>query len=155
MAGRHAQAVRVFDRYQRKLARLHRLDPDDRLGRAAELWAAGRRGPFARVRTVLADGFSTLTPFERKLLDALRESADHFWLGLVDDGESRAEAFAGPRQLRAWAEAPVGERTLFNPGPEVITEWVESGERPAGLRDLSPGSCMTNLRTGGGLAAAG
>jgi ATP-dependent helicase/DNAse subunit B len=135
---RHAQATRIFDRYQRKLARLHRLDPDDRLGRAAELWAEGRRGPFARVTNVFADGFATLTPYQRKLLDALRESADHVWLGLADDeGDSRAEAFAGPRQVREWVTSPVGERTLFNPGPEVRTERVEPGEQTAGLRHLA------------------
>jgi ATP-dependent helicase/nuclease subunit B len=132
---KHAQATRIFDRYQRRQARLHRLDPDDRLGRAAELWAAGRRGAFARVRAVFADGFASLTPYRRKLLDALRETADHFWLGLPD-GEG--EPFAGPRQVREWATAAVGERTLFNPGPEVETEQVESDpERPAGLVRLA------------------
>src|SRR5262245_14873192 len=39
-ANRHTQATRIFDRYQRRLAKLHRFDPPDRLGRAAELWVA-------------------------------------------------------------------------------------------------------------------
>jgi ATP-dependent helicase/DNAse subunit B len=135
---RHAQATRIFDRYQRKLARLHRLDPDDRLGRAAELWADGRRGPFGRVASVFADGFAALTPYQRKLFDALRETVDHVWLGLLEDeGDSRAEAFAGPRQLREWAVSPVGERTLFNPGPDVETERVGVEGQPAGLRHLA------------------
>jgi RecB family exonuclease/superfamily I DNA/RNA helicase len=130
---RHAQAVRIFDRYQRRLARLHRLDPDDRLGRAAELWANDRRGPFARVRVVFADGFTMLAPYRRKLLDALRDSVERVWLGLAG-GEG--DSFDGPRQVRAWVTSPVGERTLFNPAPEVETEQVEATERPAGLRRL-------------------
>jgi ATP-dependent helicase/DNAse subunit B len=135
---RHAQATRIFDRYQRRLAKLHRLDPDDRLGRAAELWAADRRGPFARVASVFADGFATFTPYQRKLFDALRESVDHVWLGLAEDeGDSRAEAFTGPRQMRAWVTSTVGARTLFNTGPDVETASVEAGERPAGLRHLA------------------
>ena len=137
-AGRHAQATRLFDRYQRKLAKLHRLDPDDRLGRTAELWAAGRRGPFARVTAVFADGFAALTPYQRKLFDALRESAEQVWFGItVDAGEARAEAFAGPRRLREWATSPVGERTLFNAGPEVETQRVDAADRPEGLRRLA------------------
>ncbi|MDB5312447.1 MAG: hypothetical protein JWO38_6649 [Gemmataceae bacterium] len=131
---RHAQATRIFDRYQRRLAKLHRLDPADRLGRAAELWAADRRGPFARVRAVFVSGFTALTPYRRKLLDALRDSVEHFWIALP---EGEGEVFAGPRAVRDWATAPVGERTLFNPDPDVETGHVEpDAEQPAGLRQL-------------------
>src|SRR5207253_2783461 len=119
---RHAQATRIFDRYQRRLAKLHRLDPDDRLGRAAELWTAGRRGCFASVRAVFVEGFTSLTPYQRKLLDTLRDTAHHFWLGLP---EGEGEAFAGPQQMRGWAASSVGERTLFNPAPEVELERIE------------------------------
>ncbi|MBX9584320.1 MAG: hypothetical protein K2X87_28810, partial [Gemmataceae bacterium] len=133
---RHAQAVKVFDRYQRRLARLHRLDPADRLGRAADHWAAGRRCTFAAVRAVVFDGFTSPGPYTQKLLDALRETADDVWVGLPDgDGE----AFAGPRTVREWATQPVGEPSLFNPAPEVVTERVE-GEPgwPAGLFAEAP-----------------
>ena len=43
---KHIQATRVFDRYQRRLARSHRYEPCDRLGRAARLWEQSRRQPF-------------------------------------------------------------------------------------------------------------
>jgi RecB family exonuclease len=130
---RHAQATRVFDKYQRRLAKLHRLDPDDRLGRAAALWADGRRGPFAAVTAVFVDGFTDLTPPERALLDALRDTAEHVWLGLPDgDGE----AFAGPRALREWVSNPVGGRTLFNQWDLVTEEVAADADQPAGLRHL-------------------
>ena len=111
---RHAQAVRIFDRYLRRVAKLHRLGPDDRVGRAAELWADGRRTAFAGVRSIFVAGFTALKPFERKLLDALRDTAEHFWIALPD----------GEGEVRAWASGPVGEASLFNPGPEVVTECV-------------------------------
>ncbi|MBX9628766.1 MAG: exodeoxyribonuclease V subunit gamma [Gemmataceae bacterium] len=134
---RHAQAVKVFDRYQRRLARLHRLDPGDRLGRAADHWAAGRRGSFAGVRVVVLDGFTALTPYTRRLLDALRDTADAVWAGLP---EGDGEAFAGPRAVREWAAQPVGEPSLFNPAPEVVTERLESEPGwPAGLFAEIPG----------------
>ena len=127
---RHAQATRVFDRYQRRLAKLHRLDPDDRLGRAAELWASGKRGPFGRVKAVFVAGFADLTPYQQKLLDALRYAADDFWIGLTD-GEG--EAFAGPHRLGAWATGAVGEVSLFNAEPDADEERVAFAG-PAGLR---------------------
>ena len=132
---RHAQALKVFDRYQRRLARVHRLDPGDRLGRAAGHWAAGRRGSFAGVRVVVLDGFVALTPDGRKLLDAVRETADAVWVGLPDGA---GEAFAGPRAVRDWVTGPAGEPGLFNPAPEVVTERVEGDDgRPSGIRALA------------------
>ncbi|MCI0702471.1 MAG: PD-(D/E)XK nuclease family protein [Planctomycetia bacterium] len=123
---RYEQATKLFDRYQRRLAKRHRYDPVDRLGRAAELWGAGVREPFARVRAVFVAGFRTLAPFERKLLDALRDSVEHFWIELP---EGDGECFTGSRELRAWASGAVGEVSLFDPGPEV--EVVEAQANPA------------------------
>ena len=45
--------------------------PNRSLGRAAELWLANRRGPFAAVRAVFLDGFTSFTPYQLKLLDTL------------------------------------------------------------------------------------
>ncbi len=103
---RHHQATRIFERYHRRLAKLHRFDPPDRLGRAAELWAVDTRQPFHRVRSVFVAGFTSFTPFQRKLLDAVRETVEHVWLELP---EGEGEAFAGPEAVRDWVTAPVGE----------------------------------------------
>ncbi len=125
-------AVRVFDRYHRKLAKLHRLDPDDRLGRAAELWAADRRGPFAAVRTGLLDGFTTFTASQQHLLDVLRGSVDHLWLGLAhEEGETPDKAFAAPQGIKAWAASRVGPTTLFNPAPDVEADTLPADESRA------------------------
>ncbi len=102
---RHMQATRIFDRYQRRLAKLHRFDPSDRLGRAAELWSAGNRQPFHRVRSVFLAGFTSFTRYQRKLLDAVRETVEHVWIELPD-GEG--EMFAGPRAVREWVTKAVG-----------------------------------------------
>jgi ATP-dependent helicase/nuclease subunit B len=132
---RHAQATRIFERYHRRLAKLHRLDPGDRLGRAAGLWAAGERGPFTAVRSVFVGGFSSFTSPQRMVLDALRDSAEHIWIGLIDGD---ADTFAGPRSVRDWVTGPVGERTLFDSAPEVTTETVEvSHAKPGGVRHLA------------------
>ena len=72
-------------RYQELIVALSPESAGDRIGRAAELWADGRRAAFAGVRAVFVAGFRALAPFERKLLDALRESADHVWIELPDD----------------------------------------------------------------------
>ena len=132
-------AVRVFDRYHRRLAKLHRLDPADRLGRAAGHWLDDRRGPFADVRAVLVHGFTSLTPAQQHLLDALRQTLDHVWLSLPDEGgDARAETFASPRLLRAWVEAAAGTATLFNQAAGVEVEAVPTDDgRPAGLRHLA------------------
>jgi hypothetical protein len=124
---RHAQATRIFDRYHRRLAKLHRFDAPDRLGRAADLWIAGKQQPFARVRSVFLAGFTTFPLFQRKLLDSVRETVEHVWLELPDgDGE----AFTDPHAVGDWITSPVGKRSLFNPAPEVVTERVALTPQP-------------------------
>ena len=131
---RHAQATRIFQRYQHKLAKLHRFDAPDRLGRAAELWTSGKQEPFDRVQSVFVSGFTAFAPFQRKLLDSLRETVEHLWLELPD-GEK--EAFDEPRALRKWIATASGKRSLFNIEPRVEIERVELDEsKPPGLRWL-------------------
>ena len=117
-AGRHQQATRIFDHYQRRLAKQQRLDPPDRLGRAAKLWAEEHRRPFECVRSVFVGGFTSFTPHQIQLIKAIRESVEHLWIELPD-GEG--EEFAITREVRAWLKDS-GESTRFR--REVVPETV-------------------------------
>lgn len=112
---RHHQATRIFDRYHRRLAKQHRFDPTDRLGRAAKLWLNDQRQPFDRVRSVFITGFTLFTPFQRQLLDAVRETIDHFWIELPD-GEG--DEFTAPRAVAEWLSG-MKHRTLIRPEAET------------------------------------
>jgi ATP-dependent helicase/DNAse subunit B len=133
---RHLQATRIYAAYHRRLAKLHRLDGPDRIGRAAALWKQGKRQPFDRVRTVFAAGFTALTHLQQQLLDVLRDSSEKFCIELPD-GEG--EPFRGPNAIRHWLATPVGERSLFNPTPALDVERVEDSAKPRkviGLQSL-------------------
>jgi ATP-dependent helicase/nuclease subunit B len=118
---RHHQALRVFDRYHRRLSQQLRFDAPDRVGRAAALWAAGNRGPFGRVRALFVAGFTSFTRYERQLLDAVRESAEVFWIELPECEDAGS---SGPEELREWLGGGA-EPGLF-PVP-VTTEMVDPG----------------------------
>src|SRR5579872_108574 len=129
---RHVQATRIFQRYQSHLAKLHRLDPPDRLGVAGELWAKGKRLPFERVRYVFLSGFTYFSPVQRKLIGSIKESVEHLWLELPD-GEG--EAFAELQGVRNWISGSGRTRSLFDTQPEVKIEWIEPAkDRPDGLK---------------------
>lgn len=104
-----------------------------RLGRAAEGWDAGLRRPFHRVRSVFLVGFLSMSPPERKLLDALRATLEGLWVELP---EGDGEAFAGARAVREWAgEADVERVEDGEPGSgwegERVPEW-EGRDRLSG-----------------------
>ena len=85
--------------------------------------AGGARRPFHRVRAVFVTGFTALRPFERKLLAAVRESVEEFWIE-VAEGD-------GAKELRTWAAAAAGR--------DVVTERVEAAAPDAG--DEGPTAC--------------
>jgi ATP-dependent helicase/nuclease subunit B len=133
-ANRHAQAVNIFERYHRRLAKLNRFDPQDRFGRAATLWADGKQKPLERVRSVFLGGFTTFTPLQRKLIDSLRETVEHLWLELPD-GEG--EAFAELLDVRNWINGSGGKRSLVDSTTEVKIEYLDPGKtKPSGVRHL-------------------
>ena len=83
---KHFQATRVFDRYQRRLARSHRYEASDRLGRAARLWEQSRRQPFEATRSVFVAAFTTFTRNQQRLIEAVRETVGQFWIELPESG---------------------------------------------------------------------
>ena len=120
---RHHQAMRIFDRYHRRLAKQNRFDPTDRLGRAAKLWFDDQRQPFDRVRSVFITGFTSFTPFQRQLLDAVRETIDHFWIELPDGA---GDEFIAPRAVAVWLMG-IKDGNLFR--PEVDRNTVPASPR--------------------------
>jgi ATP-dependent helicase/nuclease subunit B len=78
------QTTRMFDRYERRLAKLHRFDPSDRLARAARLWTRSRRRPFEVVRSVFLAGFGSFTHHQQQLLKAIRNTVEHLWVEWPD-----------------------------------------------------------------------
>jgi len=115
---RHYQATRIFHRYHRRLAKQHRFDPVDRLGRAASLWSDRRRQPFDRVRSVFVAGFSSFTPGQEQLLSAIRATIDHFWIELPDGA---GDEFAAPRALREELELSCARA---RPRREILSERI-------------------------------
>ncbi len=132
---RHTQATLIFERYHRRLAKLQHLDPPERIGLAANLWTKGKQRPFERIRSVFLDGFTSFTPFQRKLIDSLRDTVEHIWLELPD---VEGEAFAELHEIRKWITGSRSKRSLFDPAPEVRSEWIsQDKDMPDGLRLLA------------------
>ena len=96
---RHHQAARILERYQRSLAGSRRLDPSDRLDRATKLWEESKRHPFNQLRSVFVAGFTSLNQHQERLLDAIRETVEQFWIELPN---GVGDAFAGPRAVKSW-----------------------------------------------------
>lgn len=119
---KHYQATRIFDRYQHCLARRHRYEPCDRLGRAAGLWEQARRQPFDAVRSVFVAGFKSLTKNQQRLLAAVRETAEHFWVELP---EHVVEGVTGPGSVSA---SPPGGFEQFPSAMQV--QMVASSSSP-------------------------
>ena len=91
---RHDQATRIFEQYERRLARCHRFDPSDRLRRAASLWEQSRIQPFEMVRSVFVAGFTSITKPQQRLMEAVRNSVEHFWIERPDEEN---DVSGGPR----------------------------------------------------------
>ena len=141
-------AARVYAAFERKRVKLRRLDPDDRLARAADLWAAGRRDPFAGVRRVAVAGFVAFSEPELRLLTTLVGTVDDIAVSLpADPAGGREELFAGARETARRLETLRGEPDLFSPaaespatGPEGSGDGVisrSSGEGAAGIAHLA------------------
>ena len=113
--------------------KLHRLDPDDRLARAAEIWQAGQREPFSNVSRLAVVGFVTFTERQWKLLASLAASVANV-LVTVPGGNSPTpdEVFDGIVQ-------PAEVFTRFGQSPESTLEDrnCEPATRPAGLDHLT------------------
>jgi ATP-dependent helicase/DNAse subunit B len=104
-------AAAVFAAFEKKRTRLGRLDPDDRLERAAVLWSTGLRYPFAPVRRVVVAGFVGFTEPEIRLLKSLAEGVDEFAVLLPED--ERGEVFAGVRETVKRIETLRGDADLL------------------------------------------
>ena len=128
--GHHARLFTVIERMRTKL---HRLDPDDRLARAAEIWQAGQREPFSNVSRLAVVGFVTFTERQWKLLASLAASVANV-LVTVPGGNSPTpdEVFDGIVQ-------PAEVFTRFGQSPESTLEDrnCEPATRPAGLDHLT------------------
>jgi ATP-dependent helicase/DNAse subunit B len=111
-------AARIYTAFERKRAKLRRLDPEDRQNRAAELWTASRRLPFTSVCRVAVVGFTRFTAPQCRLLAALAESVNDIVVSLPGDQTSdREEVFAALRDLRKAVQTIRGEANLFSSSP--------------------------------------
>ena len=70
------------------------------------------------MQSVFISGMTSFSPYQRHLLDAVRETIEHFWIELPD-GEG--EEFSGPRAVVEWLRG-TRDGNLFQ--PEVETNAV-------------------------------
>ena len=96
----------------------------------------GLPGPFARVRSVFVDGFSTFSPTELTVLAGLAAIVAEVRISLPDEeGEDRSETFATPRDvsIRLSENGEAGEPSLdgvFNPRPAGLAHLQQNLFRP-------------------------
>ncbi len=84
----------IYSRYQDTLQGLDLYDEEGRFWRARLLVSEGRLGPFARLRSILLDGFYDFTPTQLGLLEALVGRGVSLTMTLpLEDDAGRGELF--------------------------------------------------------------
>jgi len=92
------EVAAIYKAYQDLLVEHHCYDAEGRFWAARESLARGEWGPFAKVQTVVVDGFTDFTWTQLEILRLLADRAERMWITLPgEEGDERSDLFAKPR----------------------------------------------------------
>jgi ATP-dependent helicase/nuclease subunit B len=97
LRAKDSEVATIYTAYQDLLLQHHCYDAEGRFWAAREALARGEWGPFARVKTVVVDGFTDFTWTQHEILKHLASRAERMWISLQgEEGDERRDLFAKP-----------------------------------------------------------